>query len=158
MKKKINCLVAICSFIFGAVSAQSNSQIQTVQPKIMVVPFTKEGEDVRWVLESDLNKRIAVTKIKEGFDNRGFTTVDFFGKLKSALDNQTLNSSTQTDLKSQVIQMSGADIYVVAEVNLIQTTGGNGVTLILTAYEISTGNSLTNKVMYFSIPATSFVI
>ena len=34
-------------------------QAQTVvQPKIMVIPYTKEGEDIRTVLEADENKRI----------------------------------------------------------------------------------------------------
>jgi len=145
MKKLIVSLyLSIC--FFGLTDAQNSAQVQTVQPKIMVIPFTKEGEDIRTILEADANKRIAVTKIKEGFDNRGFTTVDFFGKLKSAIDNQALTSNNQSDLKSQVIQMSGADIYVVAEVLVNQTSSGTGVTLILTAHEISTGNSLTNKV------------
>ena len=27
-----------------------------VQPKIMVIPYTKEGEDIRTVLEEDSNK------------------------------------------------------------------------------------------------------
>ena len=63
------------------------SQVQTVQPKIMVIPYVKEGEDLRTILEDDVNKRIALTKIKEAFDSRGFTTVDFVAKLKSAKDN-----------------------------------------------------------------------
>ena len=144
--KKLIVLLYLSSCFFGLTDAQNSGQVQTVQPKIMVIPFTKEGEDIRTILEADANKRIAVTKIKEGFDNRGFTTVDFFGKLKSAIDNQALTSNNQSDLKSQVIQMSGADIYVVAEVLVNQTSSGTGVTLILTAHEISTGNSLTNKV------------
>ena len=44
---------------------------QVMQPKIMVIPYTKEGEDIRTVLEKDANKRIVLTKIKEAFDERG---------------------------------------------------------------------------------------
>lgn len=127
-------------------STNSGGQIVTVQPKIMVIPYTKEGEDLRTVLENDENKRIAIAKIKEGFDSRGFTTVDFIAKLKAAKDNNLFTSENQSDLKSQIIQMSGADVYVQAEVIVEKGQSGNSVKLILTAFEASTGNSLSNKV------------
>ncbi len=127
-------------------STNSGGQVVTVQPKIMVIPYTKEGEDLRTVLENDENKRIAITKIKEGFDSRGFTTVDFVAKLKAAKDNNAFTSDNQTDIKAQIIQMSGADVYVQAEVIAEKGQSGSSVKLILTAYEASTGNSLSNKV------------
>lgn len=127
-------------------STNSGGQIVTVQPKIIVIPYTKEGEDLRTVLENDENKRIAITKIKEGFDSRGFTTVDFIAKLKAAKDNNIFTSDNQADIKSQIIQMSGADVYVQAEVIIERGQSGNSVKIILTAYESSTGNSLSNKI------------
>lgn len=140
LKAVVTALLSCFSlFIYG-------QQKVTVQPKIMVIPFTKEGEDIRTILEADVNRRIAVTKIKEAFDSRGFTTVDFTAKLKAAKDNSVFTSENQTDIKSQIIQMSGADIYVQAEVNDQKGQSGSSVTLILTGYEASTGNSLSNKV------------
>jgi hypothetical protein len=134
-------------FVFGQNAAtNSGGQVVTVQPKIMVIPYTKEGEDLRTILEQDENKRIAIAKIKEGFDSRGFTTVDFVAKLKAAKDNNIFTSDNQTDIKTQIIEMSGADVYVQAEVITERGQSGNSVKLILTAYEISTGNSLSNKV------------
>lgn len=127
-------------------STNSGGQVMTVQPKIMVIPFTKEGEDLRTILEADVNKRIAIAKIKEGFDTRGFTTVDFIAKLKAAKDNNVFTSENQTDIKSQIIQSSGADVYVQAEIIVEKSQSGNSVKLILNAYEASTGNSLSNKV------------
>lgn len=150
--KYSNCIVLFVLFmvannVFSQNSAtNSGGQVVTVQPKIMVIPYTKEGEDLRTVLEEDPNKRIAITKIKEGFDSRGFTTVDFIAKLKAAKDNNVFTSDNQTDIKSQIIQMSGADVYVQAEVVIDKGASGNSVKLILTAYEASTGNSLSNKV------------
>ncbi len=136
------------SFSIFAQNTATNSggQVQTVQPKIMVIPYTKEGEDIRTIMEADVNRRIAITKIKEAFDSKGFTTVDFTAKLKAAKDNNVFTSDNQTDIKTQVIQMSGADIYVQAEVNVQKGQSGTSVTLILTAYEASTGNSLSNKI------------
>jgi hypothetical protein len=127
-------------------ATNSGGQVVTVQPKIMVIPYTKEGEDLRTILEKDENKRIAITKIKEGFDSRGFTTVDFVAKLKAAKDNNIFTSDNQTDIKTQIVEMSGADVYVQAEVIAERGQSGNSVKLILTAYECSTGNSLSNKV------------
>lgn len=143
-------IVALLLLVLSApkLSSQVNtsSQIQTVQPKIMVIPYVKGGEDLRTILESDINKRIALTKIKESFDTRGFTTVDFVARLKSAKDNNIFTSDNQTDIKDQIVQMSGADIYVQAEVDINKTGSGNSVDLLLTAFEVSTGNSLSNKV------------
>lgn len=126
--------------------AQNQPAVQTVQPKIMVIPYTKQGEDIRTVLENDVNKRIALTRIKEAFDSRGFTTVDFTARLKVANDNAIFTSDNQTDLKSLIIQNSGADIYVEAETNVLLSETGNSVKIIVTGYEISTGNSLANTV------------
>lgn len=149
-QKTIALLLALSGFttitFSQSPSTNSGGQTTTVQPKIMVIPFTKEGEDIRTILESDVNRRIAITKIKEAFDGKGFTTVDFTAKLKAAKDNNVFTSDNQTDIKTQIIQMSGADIYVQAEVNVQKGQSGSSVTLILTAYEASTGNSLSNKV------------
>ena len=144
-------LLIVALLYFDSAFAQSTSnekqQVKTVQPKIMVVPYTKEGEDIRKILEEDINRRVAVTKVKEAFDNRNFTTVDFVGKLKAALDDQMITATNQTDIKSQLLELSGADIYVEVEVpEMINTNGGSSARIILTGYDVSTGNSLANKV------------
>ena len=117
-----------------------------VQPKIMVVPFAREGEEYRRILENDPNKRIVLTKIKEAFDNRGVTTVDLIAKLKSITQFSAFQEDNQNSLKKMIVEQSGADIYVEAEINYTTSNSGNSVKIILTAYEISTGNSLANKV------------
>ncbi|MDX2048726.1 MAG: DUF6175 family protein [Chitinophagaceae bacterium] len=138
-------LTDICSK--GQSVLPNSKAYSTAQPKIMVIPFTKEGEDIRTILEADFNRRIAVTKMKEAFDNRSFTTVDFSAKLKSALDDGIFISTSQSDIKSQLIELSGADIYVEVEVpEMIKTSSGNLARLILTGYDASTANSLSNKV------------
>ena len=134
------------TFFIAAVCIALNISAATVQPKIMVVPFVKENEDLRTILEEDANKRIIITKIKEAFDSRGFTTVDFFGKLKSISSGDAMASDHQQDLKSMIITNSGADIYVDAEMIVNMSGSGNSVKVIVTAYYASTGNSLSNKV------------
>lgn len=142
MKKIILTLI----MFVGLLASANAQQTVMVQPKIMVVPFVKEGEDIRNVLENDVNKRIVLTKIKEAFDSRGFTTVDFLGRLKALSKANGLAMDNQSDLKTMIIQQSGADIYVDAEIDVVLSGSGNGVKVIMTAYDTSTGNSLANKV------------
>jgi hypothetical protein len=143
MKNNITLIILLC--IVTLVSAQEQ-KVTTVQPTIMVLPFTKEGQDIRTILEDDFNKRIAITKVKEAFDNRGFTTKDFVGSLKIALKETTLNSDNKTDLKANVIRLSGADFYVEVEVFVQKSSSGNSVKLILQGYDCFTGQSLSNKI------------
>ena len=118
----------------------------TVQPRIMVVPYVKQGEDIRTVLEADVNKRIVMAKIREAFDTRGFTTVDFIARLKALSTTSGLAMDNQADLKSMIVQQSGADVYVDAEMDVLLSSSGNSVKVIVTAYDVSTGNSLSNKI------------
>ncbi len=112
----------------------------------MVVPYTSQGEDIRTVLENDVNKRIALTKIKEAFDQRGYTTVDFFAKIKALSKTTALGNPQQQDVKTMIIQQSGADVYIEAEINLLESPSGNAMKVILSGYEASTANSLANAV------------
>lgn len=129
----------------GAAVAQT-----VVQPKIMVIPYTKEGEDIRTVLENDANKRIVLTKIKEAFDERGISTIDFVARLKAMESGNVFNMDNKADIKSQIIDMSGADIYVEAEIICNQRGGGekpeSSVKVTITAYDCATGASLSNKI------------
>ena len=140
-----NILLAAFMLATSSIVAQT-----VVQPKIMVIPYTKEGENIRTILEADENKRIVLTKIKEAFDERGVSTIDFVAKLKAMESGNVFNLENKQDAKSLIIDMSGADIYVEAEIVCQQghTSGQveSRVKIVLTAYESATGASLANKV------------
>ena len=138
-------LCALCCTWAQSIESKG-SPLPTARPKIMVIPYTTKGEDIRTILENDVNKRIALTKIKEAFDQRGYTTVDFFAKIKALSNATALGYSQQTDFKTMVIQQSGADVYVEAEIDLLESSSGNAIKVILSAYEIFTANSLANAV------------
>ena len=142
MRIKFLWLLALVFIGVGAMQAQT-----VVQPKIMVIPYTKEGEDIRKVLENDENKRIVLTKVKEAFDERGFSTVDFVAKLKSIESGNVFNLDNKEDIKSQIIDMAGADIYVETEIICGKMSGGEqNVKVTVTAYDCASGMSLSNKV------------
>ena len=150
MEKRLILLLTILSLCLPYTYAQELTSkvenITTAKPKIMVIPYTHQGEDIRMVLESDVNKRIVLTKIKEAFDQRGYTTVDFFGRIKALSKANALGNNQQQDAKSLIIQQSGADIYVEAEISILDSPTGNSVKIIMSGYDISTGNSLANAV------------
>ena len=139
-------------FIAGLFLVPAKAQTNVQQPKIMVIPYTSEKEDIRTVLEADANKRIILTKIKEAFDNRQCSTVDFVARLKAASTENIMSMDNKADIKSQIIDMSGADIYVEAEIQCLQnnvegqSNPESRVKIILTAYDIATGASLSNKI------------
>lgn len=115
---------------------QPNKNTNQVLPKIMVIPFTKEGQDIRTVLEADFNKRLAIAKVKNGFDTRGYTTKDFTATLTQAKDDRIFTTNTQTDVKSMLVQFSGADIYVTVDIHLVN---GQSAQVLLSAYDAATG-------------------
>ena len=65
MKKYL--FLILCMVVFIQIKAQTTT---TVQPKIMVVPYVKDGEDIRQIIENDANIRLVLSKIREAFDNR----------------------------------------------------------------------------------------
>ena len=138
--------------IWGVLSTFDAFAQTIIQPKIMVIPYTKEGEDIRTILENDENKRIILAKIKEAFDERGVSTIDFVAKLKAIESGNVFNMDNKADIKSQIIDMSGADIYVEADMVCNQNSMTSGskpetrIKIIITAYDVATGASLSNKI------------
>jgi hypothetical protein len=138
-------LMMVICYCATAQNSASNPNRTSSRPSIMVFPFFKEGEDARKIIESDVNQRIILAKIREAFDSRGYTTKDYLPVVRSLLTNGVLNDA-QVDVKTQIIAASGADVSVEAEYYVQKISLGTSVRLILTAYESSTSASLANKV------------
>ena len=127
--------------------AQENAPAKnTAQATIMVVPFTKANDDIRRTLDADPNRRIAITKIKEAFDNRGFSTIDFVAKLKEAETRQVFTMDNQTENKPQIIESGGANIWGGAGAVTQRRKTGKGGGATLPPNDPSTATSLSNKV------------
>ena len=124
---------------------ESNPGARQNQPMIMVIPYTKEGQDLRTILDSFLVLRVATIKIQEAFNNRGFTTVDFLAKTKALSVDKAIKDLSQSDLKSRLIESSGADIYIEVEAAEQRSGSGNSVRLNIVAYDAFTGRNLASK-------------
>lgn len=120
-------------------------ETKTSRPQIMVIPQVKHDEDIRKILENDFNLRIAVTKVQEAFNNRGFTTVDFLAKLAAAEKSSVFNGSNVNDYQTQLLNYAAPDIYVTVEYEATQNGGLTIAKVILKGYDTSTGNNLGSK-------------
>ena len=112
-----------------------------IQPTIMVIPFAKKGDNLRSAFERDEIVRIAITKVKEAFDERGVNTIDLRAKLKQLNNTEALTEDQAASLKDEVLSISGADIYVEVEASKNRGTNGNNVNIIMTAFDAFSGES-----------------
>ena len=140
MKKKILFLLGLL------LSTLVHAQVNTVQPSIMVIPFVPEGADIRKSLDVSNEKRQVIAQISGAFADKGFPTKDFYANFKSVSQNAAFEDDAQTDLKSQIIQSSGADIFVEADININHQSDGNSVRVVLKACEASTAKVLSSKI------------
>ena len=116
-----------------------------VLPTIMVVPYKRDGETYASVLAQDFDRRIAVSKVQDGFESRNVTTVDVEAKLAAVKRGQEFGANDATSNDKQLLMNSGADVYVVVDLNKDVTKDGARVSLIMKAYETSTGSILASK-------------
>ena len=123
------------------------------KPSIIVVPYKKEGESYKSILENDFDRRIAVAEVQKGFEKLDIKTVDLQARLEAVARRSQYedNAGAADSNDKQLLLSSGADVYVV--VDLQKDTHGNSsrVALNLRAYETATGmlwgsqNGWTNR-------------
>lgn len=140
MKKRLLFLIGMF------VASSAIAQVNTVQPSIMVIPFVKEGMDIRKALDDSNDKRQVIAQISGAFADKGYPTKDFYETFKSVSVSEVFEEDTQTDLKSKIIQSSGADIFVEADINISRQSDGNSVRVVLKACESSTAKVLSSKI------------
>ncbi len=140
--------VIIFSFFFQTIGVQSVIGQSTLNPTIMVIPFAKEGQQLRTVYEKDemLNLRVAVTKAKEAFDKEGIQTIDFRAKIKQVKMDDNVMAGNQSSIKQRVIELSGADVYVEIEAAVTEDPDGSSVTVRANAYDAFSGQTLASEV------------
>lgn len=121
------------------------SEVQQVQPTIMVIPWTAKGEDIRDKIDNDFVYRAIISKIKESFDYRGFTTYDFITAYNNAQIEEVQDWGKLQTLFKEIAHNSPCDIYIKADVNIFRGgASGNKVDILLEAVDNYTDQSLAN--------------
>ena len=127
----------------GMAVGTPNSQVSL--PTVTVVPYTREDEDIRAILDHNKMLSYAVSKMTSEFSSRGYKTKDFLAQLKRAKRNDVLTAGTQSDAVTKMIQNMGADIIVTAKVmTTTDTRRQSEVSLELTATEFQTAGNLAS--------------
>ena len=115
-------------------------------PSIMVVPYKKDDETYQSILQNDFDRRLAVSKVQNGFNQLGVTTVDFEGKLNANWRSVDFNADTEDSDGKSMLMNSGTDVYVIVDIKKdISETEGSRISLIMKAYETASGNILASR-------------
>ncbi len=116
-----------------------------VLPTIMVVPYKRDGETYASVLSNDFDRRIAVSKVQDGFESRDVTTVDVEARIAAVKRNNEFGANDADSNDKQLLMNSGADVYVVVDLMKDVNAEGSRVSLIMKAYETASGSVLASK-------------
>ena len=112
------------------------------KPKIMVVPFRKDGEDYKAILENDRDLRAAVSEVQKGFEALDIETESILSSHNS--NNRRAQYEESVDAASsnlkQLLLSADADVYVVVDLEKNISASGSSVSVILTANETATDN------------------
>ncbi|HEY4132795.1 MAG TPA: DUF6175 family protein [Gemmatimonadaceae bacterium] len=115
------------------------------QPKIIVIPFTKAGEDIRTVLDADFNRQVAVAKLKNAFDARHLATIDFQGALAAMKRDAAAGAESERDFLDRLLENNKADIYVIVNYRATVENGLTSVAVIMDSYLTANGASLSTE-------------
>jgi hypothetical protein len=135
---------------FGSLKAQNNDKgnVKQLQPKILIIPMVKNGEDIRSNIESNPNLRIAISLVKKAFDQRGYTTYDFLTALKSAEESNMRDNSNSTVLsKNEIInKYTKAEIEVQIDFEeLTPNIDGKQIQIILSANVVGEASAFASE-------------
>ena len=122
--------------------AEKEAKRLVPKPKIMVVPFRKDGEDYKAILENDRDLRAAVSEVQKGFEALDIETESILSSHNS--NNRRAQYEESVDAASsnlkQLLLSADADVYVVVDLEKNISASGSSVSVILTAYETATDN------------------
>lgn len=133
---------------FCSVNAQNNTNVNQLQPKILIIPLVKNGEDIREKIETNANLRMAISLVKKAFDQRGYTTFDFLTALKSAEESNIRDNANSTMLsKNEIInKYTKAEIEVQIDFEeLTPNIDGKQIQIILSANVVGEASAFASE-------------
>lgn len=97
---------------YTAVKGEDSKAIASI-PKIMVIP-EKIDPNKLTNGEYQLSKEeiLIIGALKNKLENKNYTTIGFETAIKKVYEDRLVNENTQVDLKSLILESSGADFYV----------------------------------------------
>lgn len=114
----------------------------------MVIPLTLGDQDPREVYEKNAEQRFACAKFQEALLAKGAYVIDFLAAVKAVETENALNGLSKSDVKTTILDYSGADIYLELELALA-TKGpyGNVINVTPKMYDAYTQELLGTTVI-----------
>ena len=111
------------------------------KPTIIVVPYKKDGESFDAILQNNYDLRIAVSAVQRGFEDCDIKTIDLQARLDRIKRNAQYeeNAGAADSNDKQLLESSGADVYVTVDLMKDVADNGSRVSLIMKAYETASG-------------------
>lgn len=137
------------------------SESGPLMPSIVVVPYRKTGENFKSILESDFDRRLAVSSVVDGFRSRNVVTSNIEQLVRSVQRRSEYESNSADSNDKQLLMSSDADVYVEVDLKKNSNATGNQVSLILRAFETSTGADLASKnavTRYYPNATTDYLV
>jgi hypothetical protein len=142
--KKI--LTSIFSVVFSlSLIAQTNAaDVSTVQPTVLVVPFTTTGESALSLYEEKFEYRTIVNEISNAINKRGFSPQDLQEVIAKIKENSAIKKldDVESNPIQEILDNTSADIVVKAEINVHYENNVNSVQILMKAIDKATGKVL----------------
>ena len=150
MKTRILILITL---FFATFSNAQEAEVEQVQPTIMVMPFTKGGENALELFENDFKWQSIIARVNNAFQERGFRPKDLQETINQVKRNKAIGSlkNANFNVEEAIYAEARTDIIVKAIINIHSDDGGktNSVQVSLKAIEASSRMSL------YDLPTTS---
>jgi hypothetical protein len=133
------------SFLFINVIGQNETPSATIQPTIVVIPFTTTGQDALDLYESKFEYRAIINEINNAINNRGsFMPQDLQEIISRIKENSVINelNDVNIDPVTKLLNSVTADILIKAEIFIFTENSMNSVQITLKAVDKASGKTI----------------
>lgn len=123
----------------------SQVQSETVQPRILIVPYTSSGQNALEEFENNFSYRTAIVEIANAMNVRGFKPDDIQEIISRVKENEALSTlkGVSFDPVERIIQYSTADIVIKTEIFIhVDDNGARSIQINLRAIDKVTSKSM----------------
>ena len=105
--------------VIASISLNAQTNTATVQPTVVVVPFTTTGQDALSLYETKFEYRAIINEINNAINSRGsFMPQDLQEIISRIKENTVLNEINNVDIDptKRILDNTSADILIKAEI------------------------------------------
>ena len=131
--------------VIASISLNAQTNTATVQPTVVVVPFTTTGQDALSLYETKFEYRAIINEIKNAINSRGsFMPQDLQEIISRIKENTVLNEINYVDIDptKRILDNTSADILIKAEIYIFTENALNSVQITLKAIDKASGKTM----------------